>query len=447
MHTSYLSKTDFKVARTCRAKLWYKKQKYPTTYEYDEYMQLLADGGFKIGKLAQLLYPDGIEVDTGSLEGDIAETDRLLQKEEITLCEPAIYVNHKLIRVDILVKNGERFDLIEVKSKSFDAAEKEERDNSHKKKDYFEQTGWVEYVEDVAYQYLTLREKYPRAAITPYLLMPDKTKTNEIEDLIHWFEIKKTPTHDPRRKRIETLFTGDAEQVRKNHFLSCVDVTESVENVLETVESEAELLIENLLEGKKYPAPIGCHCRDCEYTVVLPNYPGSGFQRCWGPRADSDPHILDLAYLGSFNRQGQIDRLIDQGFSKLTDIDPAWVKHKYGNRSYWQLTKNEEFLLPDFQQEVANLEYPLHFIDFETSMMAVPYHAGMRPYEKVFFQWSCHTLEYPEAEPVHIANLFKTYRPEANKGAQLNYCFFSGRKKRDKFLNRTKRFVNPYSTI
>jgi len=45
--------------------------------------------------------------------------------------------------------------------------------------------------------------------------------------------------------------------------------------------------------------------------------------------------------------------------------------------------------------------YPLHFVDFEACRTAVPYHAGMHPYEQVAFQWSCHTIPTPGAEVVH----------------------------------------------
>jgi hypothetical protein len=34
----------------------------------------------------------------------------------------------------------------------------------------------------------------------------------------------------------------------------------------------------------------------------------------------------------------------------------------------------------------------MHFIDFETSRLALPYHKAMRPYGLVAFQWSCHTI-------------------------------------------------------
>lgn len=47
------------------------------------------------------------------------------------------------------------------------------------------------------------------------------------------------------------------------------------------------------------------------------------------------------------------------------------------------------------------LEYPLHFIDFETYTGAIPYHKRMRPYEFIAFQWSCHTIQKPGDAPLH----------------------------------------------
>ena len=42
----YLSKSDFKVAQTCPTKLFYKKNGYPSANEENDYLMMLADGGF-----------------------------------------------------------------------------------------------------------------------------------------------------------------------------------------------------------------------------------------------------------------------------------------------------------------------------------------------------------------------------------------------------------------
>ena len=56
---------------------------------------------------------------------------------------------------------------------------------------------------------------------------------------------------------------------------------------------------------------------------------------------------------------------------------------------------------PNLQSKIDGLVYPLHFIDFEVSRLALPYHARMRPYGQVVFQWSCHRVESPGAVPTH----------------------------------------------
>jgi hypothetical protein len=38
-------------------------------------------------------------------------------------------------------------------------------------------------------------------------------------------------------------------------------------------------------------------------------------------------------------------------------------------------------------------KYPLHFIDFETSMVAIPFYKGRKPYEAIAFQFSHHTVD------------------------------------------------------
>ena len=43
--------------------------------------------------------------------------------------------------------------------------------------------------------------------------------------------------------------------------------------------------------------------------------------------------------------------------------------------------------------EMSSWKFPYHFIDFETSSVALPFYEGMRPYEPVAFQFSHHVME------------------------------------------------------
>lgn len=58
----YLSKSDFKIARTCATKLYYKKLGYPSARDGDEYLQFLADGVYMVEAVAKLLHPEGVEI-------------------------------------------------------------------------------------------------------------------------------------------------------------------------------------------------------------------------------------------------------------------------------------------------------------------------------------------------------------------------------------------------
>ena len=102
-----LSKSDFILAQSCATKLYYKKKGYPTSVESDDFMDYLAEGGYLVGKLATILYPEGISIDTGGDQTKAVElTNKYLQQENVTLFEAAVEVGGKLIRIDILEKKG-----------------------------------------------------------------------------------------------------------------------------------------------------------------------------------------------------------------------------------------------------------------------------------------------------------------------------------------------------
>ena len=87
-----LSKSDFKVARSCSTKLYYKKNGYPSANDGNEYMEYLAEGGYAVGKLATLHFPEGIRIQNElGLKSAITQTKEELQKENVVLFEPALH--------------------------------------------------------------------------------------------------------------------------------------------------------------------------------------------------------------------------------------------------------------------------------------------------------------------------------------------------------------------
>ena len=67
-------------------------------------------------------------------------------------------------------------------------------------------------------------------------------------------------------------------------------------------------------------------------------------------------------------------------------------------RQYIQIKKEKDKDNNPYYHEFLNdviegLEKPYHFIDFETSGVAIPFHKNRYPYESVAFQYSYHLFD------------------------------------------------------
>ena len=67
--------------------------------------------------------------------------------------------------------------------------------------------------------------------------------------------------------------------------------------------------------------------------------------------------------------------------------------------------------------EIEKWKYPLHFIDFETAMPAIPLNKGARPYQGFAFQFSHHIL-YKDGRVEHTDQFINT---ETGINPNLNF--------------------------
>ncbi|MFN6066377.1 MAG: DUF2779 domain-containing protein, partial [Pseudanabaena sp.] len=114
-----------------------------------------------------------------------------------------------------------------------------------------------------------------------------------------------------------------------------------------------------------------------------------------------------------------VNELIQQKKVSMFDVPPEELNDcTYSYRQLIQLEytqKNKEWISEHLPRILQQIEYPIHFIDFETSRMAIPYHAGMKPYEQAAFQWSCHTIHAPDVAPIQfewvdLDNIFPNFQ-------------------------------------
>jgi hypothetical protein len=406
----YLNKSRFKIAIECPTKLYYVgKDDYADSKSENEFLAMLADGGFQVGELAKLKYPGGVEVKTKQVAQAIAETTELLKLDTITLFEPAIVHDGFLVRLDVLIKRGQVFEVIEVKVKSYsgDSASLSGKRTSIA-------SDILPYVQDVAFQKYVVQSAFPQASVSAYLLMPDKSKHAIVNGLNQWFIIDRQGLEVIVHKDERALQPGLADMV-----LTSVSVDHLANEVLSnplaipggqgSLQALAPLWARHYAADQKIPPSIGAHCGSCEFKAPLGNPKRSGFHECWKEANRwSDEDFAHGTVLDLWNFRGK-DKLIQQGVVKLSQVSEEDLKltdHNYSPLSIAQRQWLQVNGLPDEAQAegyyldraglnsaMRKWNYPLHLIDFETAAVALPFHAGRRPYEQVAFQFSHHVLE------------------------------------------------------
>ncbi|MEO8043229.1 MAG: DUF2779 domain-containing protein [Acidobacteriota bacterium] len=435
----YLTKSRFKIAMQCPTKLFYtNKAEYANSKLDDPFLAALADGGFQVGELAKCYFPGGVEVSTLDYDESVRQTEELLKRESVTIFEGAFRYENFFIRADVVVKNGNAIELIEVKAKSCDF---DDETGCHNKNGSIS-SNWKPYIEDVAFQKYVVRNAHPEFKVTAHLMLSDKTSLCGTDGLNQKFRLV---TGENNRKRVEVSNElTDADLETKILRQICVDA--SCEKIYAEVEETRPVgrvqgyadmlntLSQHYAADTKIPPVPGTICSNCEFQDDS-GEAKSGFRECWteiykwSDKDFDDASILDL---WNFSRK---DELMAAGKLKLSQLLPDDIAPKTKpkgepkaglsttDRQWEQIQKatNRDETpyvdLENLKQEFGSWAYPLHFIDFETAAPVIPFQRGRRPYEGVAFQFSHHTVD-EQGRIEHCGEFLHTTR-----GTFPNYDF------------------------
>jgi Domain of unknown function(DUF2779) len=418
-----LSKSDFKLARGCDAKLFFRENGYPDNRDMNPYLALLAEGGYMVEALAKAKYADGVQLEYGRGVGDdYQRTFEQLSRDQVTLFEATLLVGRQQARVDILEKKGKTVRLLEVKSKSFDGAEHASLLTAGKggcmrssRKPFGILSKWSEKLEDITFQVLLLEKVLPGVIIKPFLVLVDTSKIALLDNIPGLFELVSRTTPDGAVRLLTARYTGTREQLADLDLVTEVDVSAEVAMLRNDVEDAAALFesrLDSPLSVHSAGLERGSKCTQCEYRVGE-GAAKDGFAECWGPLAEPRPHMLELFSIGTCkaaDKTGLVDWMVRQQKASLFDIPEDCLVKVDGSigpnaerqRRQIEFTRRGEvFISPDLPRELEKLQGRLNFIDFETSRLALPYHKGMGPYGLVTFQWSCHTVSSYGKKPLH----------------------------------------------
>ncbi len=137
----------------------------------------------------------------------------------------------------------------------------------------------------------------------------------------------------------------------------------------------------------------------------------------------------------------KLQELARRGIESIKQIPQDFPLTERQERAWDCARTGEPWFGEGLKTALAELRYPLYFMDFETLPAALPRFAGMSPYDHIPFQWSVHVQPTPGAELEHyefLADNADDPRPEfirtlclvvGDRGSILAYSigFESGR--------------------
>lgn len=159
------------------------------------------------------------------------------------------------------------------------------------------------------------------------------------------------------------------------------DVTDKVDQLMADVANNIEIF-ETTLNGNAEPEiPIGRHC-DTPDRCPFKEY-------CWR----NVPECCSIFTIPQLSWDKKTE-LIERDILSIHDV-PDDFPLSENQRNYVNMVRNNQPEIDNeaIRQLLSELEYPIHFFDFETLNPAIPRFEGLSAYQQFPFQYSCHILQ------------------------------------------------------
>lgn len=328
-----LTKSKYLSGLQCHKRLWYEKNYPGRASNISRSQQRKLDQSKEVGILARDYFPEGVLINTIDPLISIEQTEEAITRGDTCIFEASFMFNDVLVKCDILQKEANSWRIVEVKSSTVKtwlrASEKEKK----------------KYLNDLAIQKYVLTGHGLSISKTELMLI--NSKACVYPDLSNLFTIE--------------------------------DVTDQVDFLMDDVDSNVETF-KTVLGGDVEPnILIGEQCEK--------PYPCPFKEYCW--QSVPEKSIFTIPRLG-WNKK---DDLTIKGIFDLEDV-PVDYPLSQKQRAYVNsvIDKQPEIDNAAIKRLISNLEYPIHFLDFETDNPAIPRFDGLRPYQQFPFQYSCHVL-------------------------------------------------------
>jgi hypothetical protein len=336
-----ISKTDYMLWRECPKNAWLRVHKPDIYYasKPNEFEQSIIDSGIEVEEVARGLFPGGLLI-VGRGEEAQQITQQHLAAGIQTLFQPIFEQDGFLAEVDVLELNSKtgNYSIWEIKS-------------STKPKE--------EHLYDIAFQTLLLRRSgLTIERVSVIHLNPDYVRLGNLD--------------------LENLFAS-------------ADSTAKVNEIAETVAQEMEAARAYLLSGIEPSGSCSCIYRGRSRHCATFGY--------------SNPHVPaysvhDIARIGSSPKK--LKKMIDAGVFTLDKVPTHIELSDIQKGQICAYSTGETVIRKEaIADELGKLEFPLHFIDYETHPSAIPLFDHYSAYHHIPFQYSLHIVTSPDKEPIH----------------------------------------------
>ena len=327
-----LSKTRFGAGLQCLKRLYLECHNPELADPIGPSQQALFDSGTAVGELARRRFPGGRLIDDPFYEHSqaLASTTKAIADETVpSIYEAAFAFEGIRIRVDILSRNS---------VDTFDLIEVKSS------------TG-------------VKQEHIPDAAIQ-----------------LHVVEGSGIPVERVFLQHIDNSYVYQGGTYDLSKLFHLEDVTDRVRTFLQSIPGSLAEMWDVLNQDEAPGIDIGDQCsrpyRCSFYVYCRQNAPEHHIEQL--PRA----------------RAELMERLRGAGILDIRDIPPDFPMLTANQRRVRDsVITGRPYIGPELSDTLDRMEYPLHFLDFETFNPALPAYAGTRPYQVIPFQWSLHVRD------------------------------------------------------
>jgi len=325
-----LSKSRFLAGRQCRLRLWHQCYNRELASEISPSQQAIFDAGQEVGRLATRLYPGGVLIEEDHLHHHEAVQSTMSAIDNFQI--PAIF-EAAFVYDDVRIR-------VDILQRLGDG-----RWNLIEVKS-------ATSVKDV---YL------PDVAIQHNVLIGSGLEIGDA-GILH----------------LNSNYVYDGGEIELSNLFAFSDLTEQVLELQRELSLKLAELKDMLTAANPPQILPSRHC--------LSPYPCEFWDHCTAEM----PEFWVMGLTGI--REERLNELTAMGVEDIRHIPTGFPLSELQERIRTCVVSREDYAAAELEEELTEVEYPVHFLDFETVSPPIPVYADTRPYQAIPFQWSDHIL-------------------------------------------------------